>query len=211
MVRAMRTATARPKQLRGERLVAVIIEAVLEEISTKGFEGLSIDDVAQRAGVNKTTIYRRWPTREDLARAALDQAADQLTERADTGSVRSDLVAFLRAFRDFATSPRGQTLMRMSLVESSSMQRLAREVRDEKECVPDDIVDRAIARGEVPRGVDAHLLFDTLVGAVHHRAMFGLRTDDRYLGQLIDLVIAGARGLGRPAARAPRTAKRRRP
>jgi AcrR family transcriptional regulator len=48
------------------------LDAVIEELAAASYERLSIPDVAERAGVNKTSVYRRWPTRSDLVRAALD-------------------------------------------------------------------------------------------------------------------------------------------
>jgi hypothetical protein len=75
----------------------------------------------------------------------------------DTGALRSDLVRFLIGFRDFVQSVDGQTLVGMLLAEHEEVAGLARELRDEKECIPRDIVDRAIARGELPRGAQGQV------------------------------------------------------
>ena len=81
------------KQIRGDELVAKVFRATLAEVGRVGVEHLSIEEVAERADVNKTTIYRRWPTPEGLARAALACAAESNTSPPDTGSLRASFDA----------------------------------------------------------------------------------------------------------------------
>src|SRR6266487_2194893 len=76
---------------RSRRVVDEILRATAEELSTSGYAGLRIEDVAARSGVNKTTIYRRWPRKSDLVSAALLHLwADEAPP--DTGSLREDLL-----------------------------------------------------------------------------------------------------------------------
>jgi AcrR family transcriptional regulator len=199
------------KQVRGESLVDRVVDAALEELSARGYEGFCVEAVAERAGVNKTTIYRRWPTRVDLARAALARSADTFALPSDTGTVRGDLVSFMKSLRDFASSTQGRSLMRMLLADDREVADLAQSMREAKESIPREIVDRAVARGEIPRGTDATLVFDTIVAAVQHQVLF-LRgpCDDRWIAQLVDLVVVGAehstnrpvRSLAKPKAKA---------
>src|SRR5258708_1256151 len=123
----------RPKQVRGDLLVDKVLEAALEQLSAKGYEGLSMDEVATQAGVNKTTIYRRWPDKGDLAMSALDRTADTFVAVEDNGSLRSDLISFLSAFRNFALSARGQTVMRMMLADDPGVVELAHSMRERRE------------------------------------------------------------------------------
>src|SRR5205085_4108016 len=77
---------------RSARVVAAVLQTTLEVLGQAGYNGLRIEDVALQAGVNKTTIYRRWPTRADLVIAALTTLAVPPTA-IETGSLESDLSA----------------------------------------------------------------------------------------------------------------------
>lgn len=195
------------RQVRGEKLIDKVLEATVEELAAKGYAATSIEDVAARAGVAKTTIYRRWPTKGELALAALGRVADDVTGAGDTGTLRGDLVAMLRAFRDFAMTPRGGSLMRMMLTENTcgEISEVARTIRKSKEAMPRTVITRAIKRRELPVGSDAKLILDLLFGAVQHYILFiEEEVDDRRIEQLVDLVLMGATNGG---ARALKRAK----
>jgi len=195
-------------QLRGERVVKKILEAAVEELSAKGLAALSMEDVAARAGVAKTTVYRRWPTKVDLAVAAMHQVADDIIRVEDTGSLRGDLMALLRSFRDFAWTPRGQGLMRMMMTDvmHAEISEFARRIREEKAHEPTNIVLRAIARGELPRETDPSLVLDTAFGAVQNYLCFmQVPVSDARIAQIIDLVLVGAEHGGAVPTRPHRT------
>ena len=182
-------------QIRGERLVKKILAVVLEELARVGYGALSIEEIAVLAGVNKTTIYRRWPTKAELVQAACHELADEVDSAPDTGSLRADLLEMLRNFRDLLDTPRGRSLVRMVISEGddSEVSRLARAVRDSKDASQKRVITRAIARGELPRGSDADLILHALFGALQHRMLFlGERQNDRQLALMVDLVLNGA-------------------
>ena len=77
---------------RSERVVRDVLRATIDELARSGYAALRVDDVAARAGVNKTTVYRRWPTKTDLVAAAIRASAGQHEPVPDTGSARRDLV-----------------------------------------------------------------------------------------------------------------------
>ena len=79
---AKRGAAKKRALVRGEPVVRGILAAALEELASAGYRALRIEDVATRAGVNKTTVYRRWPTKEDLVRAEADAAAAEAAAHA---------------------------------------------------------------------------------------------------------------------------------
>ncbi|HEX6244732.1 MAG TPA: helix-turn-helix domain-containing protein, partial [Polyangiales bacterium] len=81
-------------QGRSARVVEAVLQATAEELGRVGFLALRIDDVAERSGVNKTTIYRRWATKEELVAAMLERMTLS-HEVPDTGSLRGDLNALL--------------------------------------------------------------------------------------------------------------------
>src|SRR5438105_12835542 len=98
---------------RSARVVASILAATVAELARSGYASFRIDEVAARAGVNKTTIYRRWPTKAELVRAAL-MASDDPGPPPSTGAVRSDLLALLRAtIARIESSPEKLGILRM--------------------------------------------------------------------------------------------------
>ena len=102
------------KQVRGEQLVAKVLQATLEELAEAGYEQLSFEQIADRADVNKVTLYRRWASKRDLARDALSAAvALEVPSSTETGELRSDLVAALTLVRDLADSPTTRAIMRL--------------------------------------------------------------------------------------------------
>jgi AcrR family transcriptional regulator len=82
-----------PLQARGEDFANKVLDATLTQLAALGFERLSIPQVADVAGVNKTSIYRRWPTKADLVRDALAIPLNQANEAPNTGALRTDLIA----------------------------------------------------------------------------------------------------------------------
>jgi AcrR family transcriptional regulator len=97
-----------------------ILRATLEELD---YGALSIDSVAKRAGVNKTTVYRRWPTKADLVGSALTALADQMTLGPSAGSLRADLLEIGRRMLNLALSLEGQGLARLGILRSSMRSR----------------------------------------------------------------------------------------
>src|SRR5213595_2934911 len=82
---------------RSEKAHKAILDAAAELLLAQGLEAVSMDDVAERAGVSKATIYRWWPTKETLALEALYHEWDTARPAPpDTGSLRGDLLALLR-------------------------------------------------------------------------------------------------------------------
>jgi AcrR family transcriptional regulator len=184
------------RQVRGERLIDKVLEATVEELAAKGYGATSVEDIAERAQVAKTTIYRRWPSKPDLVKAALARVAADVGGLHDTGSLRGDLVATLGSFRDFASSPRGGSLIRTMLGEGASAEvaEVARAIRRSKESQPAAVLARAVARGELPEGAaEEKVIFDLLFGAVQHYVLFLAEPcDNRKIERLVDLVLSGA-------------------
>lgn len=195
-------------QVRGERLVAKVLEATLHELSAVGYRALSIELVAERAGVNKTMIYRRWPTKAEVVRDAFGSMIDEVFTLPDEGSLRADLAAFTRRIRDIVASPRGKSLFRVMAAEgdSTELAEVMAQIRESSACIPEAVVARAMKRGELPKGTDAELLVSCIVAPVlNWIQMDGLTVDDRRIDQVITLVLDGASNGG---ARALRRVKR---
>jgi AcrR family transcriptional regulator len=146
--------------VRGEAREQAILAAVVELLGEAGYEAMTMDAVAARAHASKTTIYRRWPGKPELVKAAVDgYVAGRLPVSADTGSLRGDLMAVMRAMGGHLTD---EFLAMMSgLVHAMRTDpELAGVLRshladDYSAALP--IIRRAAGRGEVPSGAEETL------------------------------------------------------
>lgn len=93
---------------RGAVLEDAILRAAADELTEAGFSRLTMDKVATRAGTNKNAIYRRWPNRLTLAIAAYRRLATTV-QPPDTGSLRSDVLEWLRRANRYWSSPKARS------------------------------------------------------------------------------------------------------
>ena len=170
----------RPRNLAAER---AILDAVRSLLVEHGFSAMTIEGVAARAGVAKTTLYRRWTTKADLVVDAVvdtlaplfeappDAAPEQLLRTlVDALSQPEARAAFLTVMSEAAVDPLIHERVRVRLVEPSRT-----------------LVERCAAT--VPMAVDGELLYDVLAGTVIHRVLVqGRQADDRFISDLLDLV-----------------------
>ncbi len=194
---------------RGLPVVEGILAATLEELALAGYRALRVEDVARRAGVNKTTVYRRWPEKRDLVHAALHtMAQSKFAATEDLGSLREDLISKGKSFAEFATSSHGRSLIRMMFIEGtdSELRDIIKTVRESHANAPHDVVMRAIERGELSSLSEARLLLESFVGAIHHRIfLIGDAVSEQDIAALVDLLLHGAlhrRSVGSTGTRA---------
>lgn len=131
---------------------AKITTAAAELMIERGFDKMTVDEVAERAGVGKATVYRRWPSKSDLAVAAISEILLTEVSEPDTGSIVTDLREGLISAINFANSPGGSAFMKMCITESLRDPRIAalyRESSERREVHSKEAFDRAIERGEV--------------------------------------------------------------
>lgn len=196
---------------RSERVVGAVLHAALAELAAVGYAALRLDDVATRAGVAKTTIYRRWATKAELVQAAIFSRMGNDESLPDTGSLRGDILALLdQAFTLIAT-PEGRALAKMVMTERADpeVDRLSRNMRDASRRHRAKVVIRAQERGDIPVDVDPVLVVDTIFGLIMSRLVrFDEKVDRTTCEEVVDLVVTGAEhGGGRAApsrARRPR-------
>ncbi|MBN6052035.1 TetR/AcrR family transcriptional regulator, partial [Nonomuraea sp. RK-328] len=96
---------------RGAKVRAAVHAATLAELVDKGYAALTVEGVAQRAGVHKTTVYRRWKDRESLLVDALAEHMAADVPVPDTGTVEGDLRALARSLVQSYTSPTGRAVL----------------------------------------------------------------------------------------------------
>ncbi|HEY0716960.1 MAG TPA: TetR/AcrR family transcriptional regulator [Streptosporangiaceae bacterium] len=181
---------------RSEQADRAIMAAALELLAERGIGGMSIEEVASRAGVGKATIYRRWSSKGALALDAfLAEFRDQ-QPLPDTGTLRGDLRFSLRAWvRAVTRTPVGRILPDL-IGEIQHNQHLAvtyrARVLEPLRQQHRIMLDRAIARGEIPAGTDREVALDLMFGAAQHRLLLGhLPLSDRFADQAVDVIVAG--------------------
>ena len=182
---------------RSEKARAAILDAAIELFLTQGLETVSMDEVAERAGVSKATIYRWWPSKETLALDALHHEwGTARREPRDTGSLRGDLLALLRPWiRRVRARPYGRVVAEL-IVEAQADPEFApiyqaRFVAPRREPAR-ALLGRAIDRGELRPDTDIELAIDLVHGPLYHRLLHGhARLDDRFARDVVDVVLAG--------------------
>jgi AcrR family transcriptional regulator len=196
---------------RGASITEAVLTSTLEDLARAGLAGVSIERIAQGADVNKTSVYRRWPTREALIAAALEGVLEDVSGRLeDTGSLRSDLLALLGRIAALLDQPAGLAVLRAALsqgADSPAAELAARRLAAPAQGPLRALVARAKARGEWRRGARIDLLLSSLIGALIHRALLEHQElTKRWLSSLVDHALLGAL----PRAAEPRGAKKRR-
>ncbi|MEZ0089620.1 TetR/AcrR family transcriptional regulator [Streptacidiphilus sp. EB129] len=160
---------------RTARVREAVFDAALEEVALLGFDDISVESIAARAGVHKTTVYRRWGSKDQLLGEALKDAADSrigLTDSAGSGDVADELRLVARAVLATVRSRAGAAAVRTLLSGGQS----SAEVRtfidgffDERIAQVAPLVRRAVERGQLPPGTDPVVLFKQLVGPLYYR------------------------------------------
>ncbi len=145
---------ATPRRRRGTALENALLEAAWDEIVEKGYDGFTIESVAERAQTARAVIYRRWATKSDLVRAAIaHHGQHEHVPVPDTGSLRGDLVELLRSMNRRRAPLIGILLSARIDAFSSEMGASLSDLRDEflrgRTSIGDHIFARAVARGEV--------------------------------------------------------------
>jgi AcrR family transcriptional regulator len=176
---------------------AAVIEATLTELAERGYSGVSLDGVAARAAVHKTTVYRRWRTKETLVLDAMLTQAAQTVAVPDTGSLRGDLLELACRSAAIQTSAAGEAVVRAVAGEAPGNPAIAAAARrfwaDRLE-LDRTILQRAVDRGEIARRSLPRPAIEGLLGPLYFRLLVtGEPLDDDFISGIVDLVYAGCR------------------
>jgi AcrR family transcriptional regulator len=182
----------RPRR-RGEVLNSAIFEATLDELTEVGYAKLTMERVAARAGASKASVYRRWPSRMELALDAVRQLAPDPTSIPDTGSLRGDALAFLRSVATLLTGPAGEALRGVlgdALADQSRTLELRSYSRGTGQQVMQEILRRAVARGEINPGAITPRRLDVAQAMLRDQFLFhGSPIPDAAIVEIIDEVV----------------------
>ncbi|MEU6198290.1 TetR/AcrR family transcriptional regulator C-terminal ligand-binding domain-containing protein [Streptomyces sp. NPDC047061] len=177
---------------------ADVLRTVGELLLGEGIADLTFERVARASGVSKTTLYKWWPSRGALALDGYFHAVEDTLAFPDTGDIRADLLAQLRAFAQVMTRTPGGRILAELIGESQTDQDLATAYRklysSQRRRLAGERLHRAQELGQIRADVDVQILVDQLWGAVYHRLLIPDEpvTDDFIVG-LVNNLLDGVR------------------
>jgi AcrR family transcriptional regulator len=174
-----------------DEILRVVFDTTLRELAQKGYERLSVEAIAASAGMNKTSLYRRWPTKAELVLAAIDASRERARPFRETHDLRADLVAFVWAKVKNLSTPASRALSH-ALMSIESDEALAASIRSRRYNLPVSVVEHAIARGDIPAKTDAVFVSEMLLAPVLQRLLVTHEPVDRaFVERVVDQVLAG--------------------
>lgn len=183
---------------RNARVRAQILAATAELVARDGIAGFRYENVAELAGVHRTSVYRHWPDREQLVVDAVLSYADEMASVADTGDIHRDLVDFLVALAEGMQTPFGRALEQaIQPPREHESGRALTKILERRVDALRRRVDDAVGRGELPE-VDSAFLGEMISGPVHlivNRGMRPFSRDDA--DRIVAIVLAGIRSTSR--------------
>ncbi|HEV3047542.1 MAG TPA: TetR/AcrR family transcriptional regulator [Solirubrobacteraceae bacterium] len=183
---------------RSEQVHRAILGAALELLATDGYGRVTMEGVAERAGVSKQTIYRWWRSPAEVLMEALNERAAELVAGRDLGSLERNLRGFLR--RTVAALHGGLApLVGGLMAESQRDPQFAGVFREQflarRRAALRELLEQGVERGEVAAGVDLELLVDVAFGTVWYRLLSGhAPLSRRFADRLADALLALAAG-----------------
>lgn len=182
---------ADPRVARSRR---AILDAAVELLVEHGFAGATVEAIAARSGAAKTTIYRQWPDKHAVLRAAVESIVPAAAP-SDTGSLRGDLVAFAHDLDRILHSTPTSALV-PGLIDAAerdpALAGVLAEFTAQRRKPVHEAVARAVGRGEVREG--AEFVADLFLGPLFYRRLLSrLPLDDAFLNQVVDATLASAR------------------
>jgi AcrR family transcriptional regulator len=174
-----------------------VLAATLDELSDVGYAALTVENVARRAGVHKTTIYRRWVDRERLVVDALSGQVALEIPIPDTGAIETDLQALARGLVRWLTSPGGRAIFAAMFSDAVHLPEIAdakRRIFNDRLRRAESVIVRAIERGELPAGTDPGAVVKAFAAPIYFRLLIsGEPLDESAADHAVRVALAAAR------------------
>ncbi len=184
-----------PGRPRSQQSHQAILQATLEMLAKVGYERMSIDAIATLAGVGKTTIYRRYKSKEELVADAIESTREEILIP-DTGNLWDDIDAIIANAAQITLTPLGRQTVAM-IISSASSNTQFTQLYWEKYLQPRRqafavVIERAKARNEIQGNVDANLVFDAMSGIMLYALIFPPVNESwvEYIGRALKLILA---------------------
>ncbi|AFY94887.1 TetR/AcrR family transcriptional regulator [Chamaesiphon minutus] len=198
----MNNADKKPRgRPRSDRSHQAILQATLELLAEVGFDAMSIEAIAARAGVGKTTIYRRYPSKEELIADAIESIRQEIV-LPDTGNLDTDIDALIQNAAQIVLTPLGRQTV-ATIVSSAAHNPQFARIYWTKYLQPRRrdfaiVIERAKARNEILPDVDSDLIFDLMSGIMLYALIFQPTADwISYTRRALDLALKSMRDLAR--------------
>ncbi|MDT0446677.1 TetR/AcrR family transcriptional regulator [Streptomyces johnsoniae] len=192
---------------RTARVRAAVLQAAGDSLAERGFAHLDLADVARRAEVGKTTVYRRWGTVTGLVADLLTDMAEQSLPRTETGSLLGDLRANARLVQRTLADPRQGALFKAVIAAATCEPKTAEALHrfyDIRVSEWAPCVQQAIDRGEVPEGTDTHEVIRATSAPLYYRLLTsGDRLDEAAADRAAEAAAAAARAGAYPRSTRP--------
>jgi AcrR family transcriptional regulator len=186
-----------PGRPRSAKAHQAILQATLALLAEAGFEAMSIEAIAARAGVGKTTIYRRYSSKEGLVADAIESIREEVL-LPDAGSLWADLDALIENAAQVTLTPLGRQTVAMIISSAASNHAFA-QIYWDKYLEPRrrtfaEVIDRAKIRGEVSEALDAGMVFDAMSGIMLYATIFPPAAEvwQDYVRRALSLILGGA-------------------
>jgi AcrR family transcriptional regulator len=199
-------AAGRPRSATAD---TAILAATREALVELGWSKLTLGDVATRAGVAKTTLYRRWAGKNELVVDAVAELFDEL-HLPDRGTLAADIEGVVLQFATILARPEAKSGLMAVVAESirddALRDRIRESIVDRQKCLVVEGRARAQARGELPPETDpeeaartADLIFDVVAGAVVHRTLVSAEpADEEWVRSFTQVLLLGLTSLSNP-------------
>jgi len=162
---------ARKKGGRTERVVAAVHTATLELVEERGYDRMEIPEIAERAQVNKTSIYRRWPSKMDLLLDVALTRIGAVVPIPDMGSLEGDLTALITNIAITLSTPFAKGLIQALVTHDEHLKKARATFWDARFGAAGEIVERAIQRREVPKDTNIRDLLECAAAPVFYRIL----------------------------------------
>jgi AcrR family transcriptional regulator len=186
----------RPRSADAER---AIIDATLELLLEQGYAAMSVEGIAARAGVGKTTIYRRWPAKQAVVAAALGTLTARIETLPDSGDLRADMLSVVRAFFESSTAsvigPAFARVVSASLDNPEFMTIFRANTIAPRRATLGELLRRAQARGQLRSDLDVELLIDLVAGWFLHQVLVASSAAPptlEHADEVVSLLLEGA-------------------
>jgi AcrR family transcriptional regulator len=200
-MRPVKPTVEQPPPRRGGRPLdpardAAILQAALDGLAELGYDRLSMDEIAARAHAGKGALYRRWPSKAALVVDAILawREAQAPVEAPDTGSLRGDLDAMIKAVPEFDDAAKQQIAVFSGLATAANRDpelkaAISTQILERPRRVINEVLERALARGEIAADRDLELIPDIIIGLNLVRVMTGEFPDRHYVERVLNTII----------------------
>jgi AcrR family transcriptional regulator len=159
---------------RTARVAESVFAAAVAELSSRDYADISVESIAARAGVHKTTVYRRWGSKAEIITQVLARVADARIPVPDTGGIEGDLRTLARAVQVVLSAPGGAAITRGLIVGGLASPEIAGVMSQfwaGRLAAISVIVDRATERGQLPVGTDPAALMHAMAAPLYYELL----------------------------------------